>query len=129
MKIAVATPDFHKVSGHAGQSRRWILFEVEPGAPAEERQRIELPAEMVFHHYKESQGPHPLDGVDALIFQTAGEGFLKRMGKKGVKVAMTAETDAARAATDFAAGRLKPPRPPGLMSWVCKLHDLFSDHR
>lgn len=129
MKIAVASTDFRKVAGHAGQARHWVLFETADGALPVETDRVTLDPKMVFHHYREDMGPHPLDGVQVLIFQTAGEGFVKRMAKKGVQLAMTAETNIQRAAVDFAAGCLKPPRPPGLMSWVCKIHDLFSEHR
>jgi len=130
MKIAVATNETGaKVGGHAGQSRHWRLFETVDGQPLRQISAVELAPKMVFHHYHEEQGPHPLDGVDVLIFQTAGEGFLKRMGKKGVVTAMTSETKPERAAADYLAGTLKPPHPPGLMSWVCKLHDLFSPHR
>jgi len=130
MKLAVAvSADFRKVSGHAGQNRRWLLFEAESGGKADLLEQITLDPKMVFHHYKEEQGPHPLDGVGLLIFMTAGEGFLKRMGKKGVKTALTSERDPAKAARDYMDGKLKAPRPPGLMSWVCKVRDLFSEHR
>jgi predicted Fe-Mo cluster-binding NifX family protein len=128
MKFAVATKDYRKVAGHAGQARRWVVFSSQDGAPPVELERVELAAEMVFHVYREAQGPHPLDGVAALVFQTAGEGFLKRMGKKGIATALTSETNVARAAADFVAGTLKPPHPPGLMSLLCKVRDLFSDH-
>lgn len=130
MKIAVATNESgSKVGGHAGQSRHWLLFEAETGQPLRSLGSVELAPKMVFHHYHEEQGPHPLDGVSVLIFQTAGEGFLKRMAKKGVATAMTAETKPDRAAADYVAGCLKPPRPPGMMAWVCKVRDLFSEHR
>ncbi|HVI50315.1 MAG TPA: hypothetical protein VM661_03805 [Candidatus Sulfotelmatobacter sp.] len=130
MKIAVATNETgSRVGGHAGQSRHWLLFEAAEGEAPHLLGPVELAPKMVFHHYHEEQGPHPLDGVSVLIFQTAGEGFLKRMGKKGVATAMTAETQPQRAAADYVAGCLKPPRPPGLMAWVCKVHDLFSPHR
>lgn len=130
MKIAVATNETGtKVGGHAGQTRYWLLFEAAEGSAPQKLSAITLDPKMVFHHYREEQGPHPLDGVNVLIFQTAGEGFLKRMGKKGVVTAMTAETKPDRAAADYVAGSLKPPRSPGLMSWVCKVRDLFSEHR
>ncbi|HLN23472.1 MAG TPA: hypothetical protein VK558_05755 [Patescibacteria group bacterium] len=128
MKIAVASTDFLKVSGHAGQARKWVVFNTVEGAAPVEAQRIDLPPELVFHVFRDSQGPHPLDGVGVLIFQTAGEGFVKRMGKKGIQLAPTSERSVVRAAADFVSGTLKPPRPPGLMSLLCKVRDLFSDH-
>jgi predicted Fe-Mo cluster-binding NifX family protein len=126
MKLAVATNDFRKVAGHAGQVREWVVFE---GAPPVEAARVELTPELVFHQYREAQGPHPLDGADVLIARTAGEGFLKRMDKKGIQVALTSESNIAKAAADFLNGTLKPPRPPGVMSLLCKVRDLFSEYR
>jgi hypothetical protein len=130
MQIAVATNDSGtKVGGHAGQSRHWLLFDAAEGAKPVRLGPLLLDPKMVFHHYKDEQGPHPLAGAGVLIFQTAGEGFLKRMAKKGVVTAMTSESNPDRAAADYVAGCLKPPRPPGLMSWVCKVRDLFSEHK
>lgn len=128
MKIAVASTNFQKVAGHAGQVRKWVVFQTQEAGPPLEVERVELTAEQVFHVYREAQGPHPLDGVGVLIFQTAGEGFLRRMNKKGVTIAQTSETNVQRAARDYVAGILKPPRPPGLMSLLCKVRDLFSEH-
>jgi len=128
MKIAIASTDFLKVAGHAGQARKWVVFDTVDGAAPVELKRVELAPEQVFHVFRDSQGPHPLEGVGVMIFQTAGEGFVKRMGKKGIQLAPTRERDVARAAADFVVGTLKPPRPPGLMSLLCKVRDLFSDH-
>ena len=30
LKIAVSSQDYRKVSGHAGQARRWLVFETDP---------------------------------------------------------------------------------------------------
>ncbi|WP_324561212.1 hypothetical protein, partial [Plasticicumulans sp.] len=125
MKIAIATKDFRQIAGHAGQSRHWLLYEgTEPGT---QPRRIELAPEQVFHVHRD--GVHPLDGIGVVIAGSAGDGFLRRMGKRGVTVALTAESDPARAQRDWLAGCLAPPAPPGLRGLICKLRDrLFSAH-
>lgn len=128
MRIAVSSNDFKSVSGHAGQARRWLIFEGEKGAAAREVERIELLAENVFHHHKDANGPHPLEKMQALITRSAGEGFLRRMAKKQIDARLTAERNAAKAANDYLMDCLKPPHPPGMMSLFCKLRDLFSEH-
>jgi predicted Fe-Mo cluster-binding NifX family protein len=128
MRIAVSTNDYKTVCGHAGQTKRWLIFEGEMGGTAKEAERLELLAENVFHHHKDANGPHPLEKVQALISRSAGEGFLRRMAKKGVDAKLTAERNAIKAVNDYLAGKLKPPPAPGLMSLFCKLRDIFSEH-
>ena len=128
MRIAIPSPDGRKVGGHAGQARQWLLFEAEAGAAPALVEHIELAADQVFHHFR-GRGPHPLDGIGALITRNAGEGFLNRMRKMGVDTALTSETDPARAARDYLAGTLAPPRADRLLRLLCKLRDMFSEHR
>lgn len=129
MKIAVAvTSDFSKVAGHAGQARRWLLFAAGPEQAPVELARIELPKELVFHHWS-GEGAHPLDGIAAVIAQSAGEGFLNRLRKRGVDPVMTAEADPLKAVADYLGHSLAPPKPRPIGSLICKLHDLFSPHK
>ena len=127
MKIAVSSEDFRRVSEHAGRARRWLLFEGERGGPAVLVDRIEVPAELVFHHFKGREG-HPLDGIAALITRSAGDNLLARLRRQGVDAVVTRERDGAKAAADYLMGSLAPPPPPGLMRLLCKLHDLISKH-
>jgi len=127
MLVAVASQDFATVTGHAGQARRWLLFRIEAGilsAP----ERIELAKDQVFHHWRDD-GPHPLDGIAAIIATSAGDSFLTRMGKRGVAVALTGEGDPAKAVADWHAATVVPPKPRPIGRLICKLHDLFSRHR
>ncbi len=128
MLIAVASQDFATVTGHAGQARRWLLFEAGPAGPAGEPRRIELTRDQVFHHWTD-QGSHPLDGIAAIIATSAGDSFLNRMGKRGVAVVLTGEAEPARAVAAWAAGIVVPPKPRPIGRLICKLHDLFSKHR
>lgn len=128
MRIAVASSDYKKVSGHAGQSRHWLVYEAEGEDAPALVQQVELTKEQVFHHW-EDQGPHPLDGVVAVIAQSAGEGFLRRMEKRGIKPVMTAEADPAKAVADFLAEHVVPPKARPIGSLICKAKDLFSKHK
>lgn len=128
MLVAVASQDFATVTGHAGQARRWLLFRLDEGAAVPAPERVELAKEQVFHHWRD-QGAHPLDGIAAIIATSAGDSFLNRMGKRGVAVALTGESDPAKAVADWRAASVVPPKPRPIGRLICKLHDLFSKHR
>jgi predicted Fe-Mo cluster-binding NifX family protein len=128
MKIVVSSQDFRTVSGHAGQARRWLVFETDTGGAPILKERLELPPPLVFHRFK-GPGPHPLDGAAVLITQFSGEGFLAKMRKRGTEVLQTRERDACKAVADYLAGTLAPPPSRRLMSLVCKVRDAFSQHR
>jgi predicted Fe-Mo cluster-binding NifX family protein len=125
MKIAIATKDYTHVAGHAGQARHWLLYDSESDStvPA----RIQLEKAQVFHHW-EGDGPHPLDGIEAIVACSAGDGFLRRMDKRGVQVLLTGERDATRALAAVLAGEILPDPAfdPSLL--LCRLRDLFSKH-
>lgn len=127
MKIAIATGDFENVASHAGQSRRWLLYNCVPGVPIPAPRRIELDSRQVFHHF-EGEGPHPLDAVEVIIAGSAGDGFLRRMQTRGVTVLLTGERDARRALEKVLAGEaLEDPRFDAT-TLLCRLRDLFSKH-
>lgn len=128
MRIAVASNDFRKVTGHAGRARKWLVFEVDDQGAIAEPSRVELPAEMVFHHFQDD-APHPLDGISALIAISAGEGFLKHMKKRGVEAVLTSETDPVEAVRAYISRHLPPPKPRPIGSLICKTIDIFSKHK
>jgi predicted Fe-Mo cluster-binding NifX family protein len=106
MRIAVTSQNFKTVTNHAGKARRFIIFEaVFPKDPAEV-ERLDLPKEMSFHEF--AGGAHPLDGVDALITASAGEGFVKKLSRRRIQVIVTGETDPLQAVRDFLQGTIKP---------------------
>ena len=123
MKIAVAvTATYARISGHAGRTRRWLVFETGPKGHILASRRVFLDPRQVFHHHPPGT-PHPLDGVDAVIAASAGEGFVTKMGKRGIRAALTAEPDPAKAACDLVLDRLTPPRPRPIGSLLCKAID------
>ena len=128
MRVAVATPDYQSVGGHAGQARRWLVFEAAPDRAPALVGRVELTREQVFHHWQD-EGPHPLDGIAAVIATSAGDGFIRRMEKRGVAAVMTGETDPAKAVAAWRADAVTPPRPRPIGGLLCKARDLFSKHR
>ena len=128
MKIAVATKDdWAQVSGHAGQTRDWLVFDCHPGAPLPEPQRIELTKEQLPHHFKDV-GPHPLQGVEVMITASAGDGYLRHMEKWGAQVMLTGETDPVTALKKILAGEVLADTRFDITTSLCKLRDLFSRH-
>jgi predicted Fe-Mo cluster-binding NifX family protein len=125
MKIAIPSKDGRKVAGHAGQARHWLVYDSDGIDAAPER--LELDGPQVLHYWQDD-GPHPLDDVDVMIATSAGDAFVRRMAKRGVRVILTAERDATRAARAVRDGEElpKPPFNPHLL--LCKIRDLFSKH-
>jgi predicted Fe-Mo cluster-binding NifX family protein len=110
MLIAVASQNFRTVTGHAGKTRRFLVFDAAPGGVPQEVDRLDLPKEQSIHEFDE-QGPHPLDAVNAVIAGSAGPGFITRMAARGVSAVTTAETDPVTAIQNYLAGCLAPAAP------------------
>lgn len=127
MRIAVATQDFARVSGHAGKACEWLVYDCQPGAPLPAPQRVSLEKSQLFHYF-DDVGPHPLDGVSLIVAGSAGDGFLRHMAKRGAEVLLTGESDPQVALEKLIAGetladtRFDPTRA------LCALRDLFSRH-
>lgn len=107
MRFAVASQNFRTVTGHAGKTRRFLVFEVTTGQPPQEVERFDLPKEQSIHAFR-GDGPHPLDFVGVVIAASAGDGFIRRMAARGVIAVATAETDPALAVSCYLAGTLSP---------------------
>ncbi len=108
MKFAIASQNGKTVTQHAGMTRRFTLMEVGPGGEPVETGRLKLPKEMAFHNFHEN-GPHPVDGVDVMIVGACGEGFMRRLAGRGIRVVQTGETDPVQAVRDYLRGTVKPP--------------------
>ena len=130
MKIAIATKDFSSVSGHAGQTRQWLVYDLSNHRanqllPAPNR--VDLEKEQVLHIF-EDNAPHPLDGVDIVVAASAGDGFIRHMKKRGAEVLLTGEEDPALAITRILAGEALADPRFDITTTLCKLRDLFSRH-
>lgn len=131
MRIAVSSQNFRTVTGHAGRARRFIVFEANEQELPREIERLDLDANMAIHGYDHSAG-HPLDSMQVLITGSAGEGFIRHLGARGVRVVATAESVPELAVAAFLAGRVKSPGcnqdHSDLVEEESHLHDAEQDH-
>jgi predicted Fe-Mo cluster-binding NifX family protein len=128
VKIAIATNDgWAQVCGHAGQARHWLIYDCHPGQPIADAERITLTAEQLPHHFQDD-GPHPLHGVEVLVAASAGDGFVRHMGKWGAQVLLTGETDPRIALEKVRRGEALAETRWDITTTLCKLRDLFSRH-
>lgn len=127
MRVAVSSKNFQTVTGHAGKARRWLVFEVDGDQINPEPEQVEIAKDMVFHHFKDD-GPHPLGKIDVLITASAGDHFITRMEKRGVKAVMTREQSPLAAIEAYLADQLPPPKARPITGLICKVHHAFSDH-
>ena len=128
MKIAIATKnDWKVVSGHAGQTRDWLVFDCQPVTPQPTPQRIQLDKEQLPHHFRDD-GPHPLHGVEIIVAASAGDGYLRHMQKWGATVLLTGETDPYIALEKILTGEALADTRFDITTTLCKLRDLFSRH-
>jgi predicted Fe-Mo cluster-binding NifX family protein len=130
MKIAIATKDFTAVSGHAGQTRQWLLYDLSKHRASQllpAPRRIDLDKDQVLHVF-EDNAAHPLDGIDLVVCASAGDGFIRHMKKRGAEVLLTGESDPALAITRILAGEVLPNPRFDITTTLCKIRDLFSRH-
>ena len=128
MKIAIATKDnWTKVSGHAGQTRDWLVFDCTPSNPHPDPMRIQLSREQLPHYFQDD-GPHPLHGVEIVVAASAGDGYVRHMAKWGAQVLLTGETDPDVALKMILSGKALPETRFDITTTLCKLRDLFSSH-
>ncbi len=110
MKIAVTSQNFRTITGHAGKTRRFLIYTQNEQGEWEESTRLDLPKEMSIHEFR---GPtHPITEVDILITAGCGTGFINKMKAWGIIVITTSETDPLSAVTQYAAGSPLPPAVP-----------------
>lgn len=130
MKIAIATKDFTKVSGHAGQTRQWLLYDLTEHRSSQllpAPHFIELSKEQILHSFEDKEA-HPLDGVDIVVAGSAGDGFIRHMKLRGTEVLLTGEEDPTMAISRILAGEALPDTRFDITTTLCKLRDLFSRH-
>ena len=128
MKIAIATKDFTDVSGHAGQARQWLLYDLTEHRSSQllpVPRRIDLNKDQVLHVFEDNE-PHPLDGVDIVVAASAGDGFIRHMKKRRAEVLLTAESDPELAITRILAGEALPDPRFDITTTLCKIRDLIS---
>jgi predicted Fe-Mo cluster-binding NifX family protein len=110
MRIAITSQNFRTITGHAGKTRRFLIFEagedIEPGEP----ERLDLGRDMSLHEYHGDD--HPIFSVDVVITAGCGHGFVQRLAHHGVRVIATSERDPLAALSAVVAGESLPPALP-----------------
>jgi hypothetical protein len=110
MKIGVTSQNFRTITGHAGKSRRFLIFGQDEAGKPVVLERLDLPKEMSLHEYHGED--HPIFRVDFLITGGSGSGFIQRLAARDVQVIATSETDPYRAAAGVFSGETLPPAAP-----------------
>lgn len=112
MRIAVTSQNFRTITGHAGKSRRFLVFEADGASEPVEVERLDLPKEMSLHEYHGDDHPLFSLGLAALVTQGAGTGFFNRMTRHGIRVVATSAADPLAAVKALAGGQSLPPAAP-----------------
>ncbi len=108
MKIGVTSQNFRTITPHAGMARRFMIFETAADNQIIQTGQLDLPKEMAMHEHS-SQAPHPIDGIDALITASCGQGLAQKLAARGIRVIVTSETDPVTAVAALASGAPLPP--------------------
>ncbi|OIR16403.1 hypothetical protein GALL_31280 [mine drainage metagenome] len=106
MKIAITSQNFKSVTGDAGKSRRFIIFEVGTPCDVPAIVWLDLPIKMSFHAF--SGGKHPLDDMDVILTANASQGFVEKLAQRGIQVITCGESDPRKAVCNFLNGVIKP---------------------
>ena len=93
MKIALASQNRRTLTAHAGKCRHFFIVDTDNTAAAPASVNL-APGELL--HNWSGDGPHPLDGIDALIAATVGTGVAVKLSKRGLRVLATPERDLQR---------------------------------
>ncbi|WP_462321214.1 NifB/NifX family molybdenum-iron cluster-binding protein [Halochromatium sp.] len=112
MRIAVTSQNFKTITGHAGKSRRFLIYDLESASEPVEVERLDLPKELSLHEYHGADHPLYQRQLDAILSGGAGQRFFDRMAQQGIKVITTSETDIAAALSAIANGQELPPAAP-----------------
>ena len=112
MRIAVTSQNFRTITGNAGKTRRFLLLEADGQGEPVEVERLDLPTGLSLHDHHGDDHPLFTLGLDAILTQSAGQGFRMRLARYGIAVHATSATDPMSAAADLAAGRPLPEPAP-----------------
>lgn len=112
MRVAVTSQNFKTITGHAGKSRRFLIYDLEPGSEPVETERLDLPKELSLHEYHGQDHPLYQHQIDAILTGGAGQRFFDRMAEQGIDVLTTSEADIAAALSAIANGQELPAAAP-----------------
>ena len=112
MRIAFSSQNFRTITGHAGKSRRFIVYDLAPDGSAQESARLDLPSGMALHDHHAPDHPLFRQGLDVVVTASAGPGFVQRLARHGIRVLVTGATDFATVLSALAIGQPVPPPLP-----------------
>lgn len=110
LRIGVTSQNFRTITGHAGMTRRFLVYGCNGDGEWVEVERLDLPKEMSMHEFRGDE--HPVDKLDILITANCGAGFINRLRNRGVEVVATSETSPLTAIKALIAGEPLPPAEP-----------------
>lgn len=116
MKFAITSQDFTTITGHAGKTTRFLVYEAETGKEPVETARLDLNDDQTIHSFQ--GGAHPLDGVEVLIAGSAGQCFIEKMQARGITTVIASGIMPRDAVAAFMSGLLKP----ALEAEACDCH-------
>lgn len=109
-RIGVTSQNFRTITGHAGKTRRFLIYTQDAEGQWRESERLDLPIEMALHEFRGDS--HPLQRLGLLITGGCGQGFVQRLARWGVRVVATSETDPATAIAAVTQGLPLPAPAP-----------------
>jgi predicted Fe-Mo cluster-binding NifX family protein len=112
MRIAVTSQNFRTITGHAGKSRRFIIYEADADGNPTEVDRLDLPMELSLHDYHGDDHPLFELSLSTIVTQGAGQGFVQRMARHGIQVLTTSATDPLHAVSAILGGQPLPAAAP-----------------
>lgn len=107
MKVGITSQNFRTITGHAGKTRRFLVYTIGESGEPQEQERLDLPKEMSLHEYHGED--HPAFKFDLIITAGCGDNFKRRMQTHGVEVITTSESDPLKAIHQIIK---KKPLPP-----------------
>jgi predicted Fe-Mo cluster-binding NifX family protein len=111
VKIGITSQNFRTITGHAGKTRRFLVYGQPDNEGIREIMRLDLPKDMSMHEFH-GEGLHPIDELDVIVTASCGDGFMRRMADRGIRVILTSETDPLTAASAVSHGLpLAEPAP------------------
>jgi predicted Fe-Mo cluster-binding NifX family protein len=112
MRIAVTSQNLRTITGHAGKTRRFLIYEAGADGNPTEVDRLDLPMELSLHDYHGDDHPLFELGLSAIVTQGAGHGFVQRMARHGIQVHTTSASDPLQAVTAILGGQPLPGAAP-----------------
>ena len=110
MRIGIGSQNFRTITGHAGKTRRFLIYESQADGSVLEVDRLDMPKAMSLHEFRGDA--HPLFDLHVIVTAGCGQGFVKRLAAQGVRVIATSEKDPAKAAAAVVSGQALPPAVP-----------------